>query len=208
MSEANTIQLTAKIPAFYRTQKTSLLSVSWCRWLQPTICNAFYFISILILSPHLRIGFPMVYFFQVSPTNTCTCFYFPRYMLHAPPISFSLISWGVQVTKHLLVILLQCPVSFSLLGPHVFSLHNLYFTEYSQRVQAKEDETIWECSMHSSNALSVRNFFGVPGSVAHMVTRIWSDRSGVRTRVAQRRSERAWDSPRLLFHEYGGFFLV
>jgi hypothetical protein len=100
------------------------------------------------------------------------------------------------------------PFSFSLLGPHIFSLRNLYYTEYSQRDQAKEDEMIWECSMHSSNALSVRNFLGGRDSVAHMVTRIWSGRSGVRTRVAARRSERAWDSPSLLFHEYGSFSRV
>ena len=76
--------------------------------------------------------------------------------------------------KPLLTIFLQCPVSFSLLGPNLFSLHNLYLTEYSQRDQTKEDEMIWECSMHSSNTLSVRNFLGGRDSVAHMVTRIWS----------------------------------
>jgi hypothetical protein len=58
--------------------------------------------------------------------------------------------------------------------------------------------------MHSSNALSVRNCLGGRDSVARMVTRIWSGRSGVRPWIAERRSERAWDSPSLLFHEYGG----
>jgi hypothetical protein len=115
-------------------------------------------------------------------------------MPHALPISSSLISWGLQVTKPLLIISLQCPVSFCLSGLNLLSLHNLYFTEYSQRDQAKEDEMIWECSMHSSNTLSVRNFLGGRDSVAHMVTRIWSGRSGVRTRVAERCSERVWDS--------------
>ena len=69
--------------------------------------------------------------------------------------------------------------------------------------QAKEDEIVWEYSMHSSDALSVQSFFflGSRDSMAHMVTKIYPGRSGVRTPVPERRSEKACDSPSLLFHK-------
>ena len=48
--------------------------------------------SILILSSHLRLGLPSGLFPSGSPPKPCTHLSPPPYALHAPPISFSILS--------------------------------------------------------------------------------------------------------------------
>ena len=68
------LQLVKKFPAFHGTRRfitalTSVrhLSLSWASPIQSTCPHPTYWRSILILSTHLRLGFPVVSFPPVSP---------------------------------------------------------------------------------------------------------------------------------------------
>ena len=87
--------------------------------------------------------------------------------------------------KSPLNIFLQSPAASSLLGPNV-SFHNLYFIEYSQGEQTKEDEMIGECSMHASCALCIQICLGSRDSVVYTVTGVRAGRSCFRTPVGER----------------------
>jgi len=95
--EADSLSLVKKFPAFYGNLKfISVFTISrqwfqpWARWIQSTISHLIFPRSILILSSHLRLGFPS----GLSPSDFHTELLYiwrlPR-VLHAPPISFSLI---------------------------------------------------------------------------------------------------------------------
>ena len=80
------------------------LSLSWARSLHFMPPHPTSWRSILILSSHLCVGLPSVFFFQVSLPKPCmhpSCF---SYVPHALPVSFSLIwspkkHWWVQIIK-------------------------------------------------------------------------------------------------------------
>ena len=88
------LKLAKKVPTFYGTRRfitafTSArhLSLSWASSIQSIPPHPTSWRSILILSSHLFLGLPSA-LFQVSPPKPCIHFSFPRYALHAPPISF------------------------------------------------------------------------------------------------------------------------
>ena len=84
-----------KFPSFYGTRRfitafTSArhLSLSWASSTQSKPLHPTSWRSILILSSHLRLGFPSGLFPSGFPTNTLYTPLLSPYVLHAPPISF------------------------------------------------------------------------------------------------------------------------
>ena len=91
-------QLVKKFPAFYGTQSfittfTSArqLSLSWASWIQSIPPRPTCWKSILYDPPIYTRVSQVVSFLQVSPPKPCIRLSSP-YVLHAPPISFSILS--------------------------------------------------------------------------------------------------------------------
>ena len=104
--------LVKKLPAFYGNRRFNTaftrdrhLSLSWTRQIQSILHpHPTFWISILILSSHLRLGFPRCLFRSGFPLKPCTQLFSPTYLLHAPPISFSSTQ---SILELMLVIFLQ-----------------------------------------------------------------------------------------------------
>ena len=106
------LQLVKKFPAFHGTRRfitalTSVrhLSLSWASPIQSTYPHLTSWRSILILSPHLRLGLPSGLFPSGFPTKTLHTPSPHPYAPHAQPISFfSILSpaqYCVSSTNHL-----------------------------------------------------------------------------------------------------------
>jgi len=90
----NGSQLVEEIPKFMEPEGSLLLlqESPTCPYLEPdqsSPCpNPSSWKSILILSFHLRLGFPSGIFPSGFPPNSCMHLSCPLYVLHAQPISF------------------------------------------------------------------------------------------------------------------------
>jgi len=80
-----------EMQVFITVAKTAChMSVSLVRLTQSTSFHHTYLRSILILSPIYAKVLQVVCSHQIFLPKPCTHFFFPRYMLHAPPISYVL----------------------------------------------------------------------------------------------------------------------
>jgi len=104
-------QLVKKSPAFYGARRFIIVftsarnpSLSWASSIQSIPPHLTYWRSILILSPHLRLGLPNGLFPTGFPNKTLYTPLLSPYALHAPPISFfSILSpeqYWVRSTDH------------------------------------------------------------------------------------------------------------
>jgi len=93
--EANWFSASQEIPRIFGNRRfitvfTSArhLSLSWATWIQSMPPHPTSWISILILSSHLRLGLPSGLFPSGFPTKTLYTSLISPYVLHAHPISF------------------------------------------------------------------------------------------------------------------------
>jgi len=91
-----------KFLAFYSTRRLTAVftrahhwSVSWARWIQSTTSHSISLRSIVILFSHFHLGLQMISSIQVFQSKYCKHFSPLSFMLHAPPISFTLI-WSPE----------------------------------------------------------------------------------------------------------------
>ena len=137
-------QLVNKFPAFYETRRfiTAVtnarhLSLSWASSIQSIPLHPTSWRSILILSTHLRLGLPAVYFPQVSPPKPCTrlspiratC---PAHLNILDFITRKILDEEYTSLSSSLCSFLHSPVASSLLGPNIF-LNNLSSDSFSLR---------------------------------------------------------------------------
>jgi hypothetical protein len=99
LEKLSIVQLLKNFPAFYETRRFIIVFtrtlhwfLSWARWIQSIPFHPVSLRSILILIAHLRLGLPSGLFPSGFPTNILYAFFFAPFVLHALPISFSLIN--------------------------------------------------------------------------------------------------------------------
>ena len=129
------LQLVKKFPAFHGTRRfitalTSVchLSLSWASPIQSVYAHPTSWRSILILSPHLRLGFPSSLFPSGFPTKTlytplsspirAMC---PAYLILLDFITHTILGEEYRSFGSLLCSVLDFPVTSSLLGPNILN---------------------------------------------------------------------------------------
>ena len=124
--EANCFATSQEIPAFHGNPRfiTTLtsarqLSLSWASPIQSTYPVPTCWISILILSTHLRLDFPCGLFTSGFPTKNLYTRSRHPYATHVQPISFSILGEVYKSFSSSLCSFLYSPVTSCLLGPNI-----------------------------------------------------------------------------------------
>jgi hypothetical protein len=121
-----------KSSAFYATRSFITVfttarhcSLSWVRWNLVHIFQTIFLRSILILSYHLRLGFPSGHFHSAFPTKILYVFFispiratWASHLIHLDLITLIIFGEAYTLWSSSLCSLLQPPVTSSLLGPN------------------------------------------------------------------------------------------